>query len=83
MSDPFTVTDEQLAQYIEGDNTELAQYIMGLCKERQEAREQGKRMKTVDLDNMLPIIAERKIGRNEQCPCGSLKKYKKCCMGKE
>ncbi len=26
---------------------------------------------------------EKKIGRNEPCPCGSGKKYKKCCMGKE
>ncbi len=24
-----------------------------------------------------------KIGRNAPCPCGSRKKYKKCCMGKE
>ena len=24
--------------------------------------------------------AEPKIGRNEPCPCGSGKKYKKCCM---
>lgn len=22
-----------------------------------------------------------KIGRNDACPCGSGKKYKKCCMG--
>jgi len=22
----------------------------------------------------------RKIGRNEPCPCGSEKKYKKCCL---
>nr|WP_285896520.1 SEC-C metal-binding domain-containing protein [Pseudomonas syringae] len=21
------------------------------------------------------------VGRNEPCPCGSKKKYKKCCMG--
>jgi len=26
-----------------------------------------------------PVIRERKIGRNEPCPCGSGKKYKKCC----
>jgi hypothetical protein len=26
-----------------------------------------------------PIRAEEKIGRNEPCPCGSGKKYKKCC----
>jgi uncharacterized protein YecA (UPF0149 family) len=24
-----------------------------------------------------------KIGRNEPCPCGSGRKYKKCCLGKE
>jgi len=24
-----------------------------------------------------------KVGRNEPCPCGSGKKYKHCCMGKE
>jgi preprotein translocase subunit SecA len=26
-----------------------------------------------------PIIAGPKVGRNEQCPCGSGKKYKQCC----
>jgi len=30
-----------------------------------------------------PIIRDKKIGRNEPCPCGSGKKYKKCCMNKE
>jgi hypothetical protein len=24
-----------------------------------------------------------KVGRNQSCPCGSGKKYKKCCLGKE
>lgn len=29
-----------------------------------------------------PIKRERpKIGRNEPCPCGSGKKFKKCCEG--
>ncbi len=27
-----------------------------------------------------PIAVNRKIGRNELCPCGSGKKYKKCCL---
>lgn len=26
------------------------------------------------------LALRRKIGRNEQCPCGSGKKYKKCCL---
>ena len=25
------------------------------------------------------IVAEKKIGRNDPCSCGSGKKYKKCC----
>jgi hypothetical protein len=26
-----------------------------------------------------PYVSEPKIGRNDRCPCGSGKKYKKCC----
>jgi len=26
-----------------------------------------------------PIKKQKKIGRNDPCPCGSGKKYKKCC----
>lgn len=26
-----------------------------------------------------PIKKDKKVGRNEPCPCGSGKKYKKCC----
>ncbi len=29
-----------------------------------------------------PYKAAQKIGRNDPCPCGSGKKYKKCCMNK-
>ncbi len=36
-----------------------------------------------DLEILLnwpkPKEAEKKIGRNEPCPCGSGKKHKKCC----
>jgi preprotein translocase subunit SecA len=27
----------------------------------------------------MPVKREKKIGRNDPCPCGSGKKYKKCC----
>lgn len=26
-----------------------------------------------------PVVAAPKVGRNDPCPCGSGKKYKKCC----
>ncbi len=31
------------------------------------------------LNPQKPRIVEKKVGRNEPCPCGSGKKYKKCC----
>ncbi|MFA8300295.1 MAG: SEC-C metal-binding domain-containing protein [Hyphomicrobiales bacterium] len=35
---------------------------------------------TVDEINELPAESKIKAGRNDPCPCGSGKKYKKCCM---
>ena len=29
-----------------------------------------------------PRVVDKKVGRNEPCPCGSGKKYKKCCINK-
>ena len=31
------------------------------------------------LNSPKPVKVEKKIGRNEPCPCGSGLKYKKCC----
>jgi SWIM/SEC-C metal-binding protein len=31
------------------------------------------------LNPLKPTIVEKKVGRNEPCPCGSGKKYKNCC----
>lgn len=29
------------------------------------------------------VVKDKKIGRNDPCPCGSGKKYKQCCMKKQ
>jgi len=34
-------------------------------------------------DAVEPIKVDKQPGRNDLCPCGSGKKYKKCCYGKE
>jgi hypothetical protein len=34
-------------------------------------------------DNGLPVRAEKKLGRNEPCWCGSEKKYKKCHLASD
>lgn len=33
--------------------------------------------------NIEPIVKSKKVGRNDLCPCGSGKKYKKCCMNSD
>ncbi|MHC4981849.1 MAG: SEC-C domain-containing protein [Planctomycetota bacterium] len=33
-------------------------------------------------EKVEPIRADAAPGRNDPCPCGSGKKYKKCCGGK-
>ena len=30
-----------------------------------------------------PLVRKKRVGRNDPCPCGSGRKYKKCCIGKE
>ncbi len=30
-------------------------------------------------EKQVPFVASAKVGRNDACPCGSGKKYKKCC----
>ena len=43
------------------------------------ARQSGRRGGHSDGDPSRPVRVEQKIGRNAPCPCGSGKKYKKCC----
>ncbi len=45
--------------------------------------ESGKPEDITQLKQLLkppkPIKVKNKVGRNDPCPCGSKKKYKKCC----
>jgi preprotein translocase subunit SecA len=48
-------------------------------QQRGRSRQSGRRAARSDRDPSRPVRVERKIGRNAPCPCGSGKKYKKCC----
>lgn len=39
----------------------------------------GREMQQENLLQSVPIQMENQVGRNDPCPCGSGKKYKKCC----
>lgn len=51
-----------------------------IFRKRQEIQEilNGSKQRIAD-----PLRLPPKIGRNEKCPCGSGKKFKKCCGEKE
>nr|WP_330391349.1 preprotein translocase subunit SecA [Peptoclostridium litorale] len=58
-------------------------YLFGFTVEEKIERKQ-----VIDVDNLSqssgedqrqPVSKEDKVGRNDICPCGSGKKYKKCC----
>lgn len=64
----------------------LTQYIDGgryfECYPEEMTRSFGKVI--YQSDDYIPYVREeRKIGRNNSCPCGSGKKYKHCCMNKK
>jgi hypothetical protein len=41
----------------------------------------GKQLSQSPLKSSKPRVNPNKVGRNDPCPCGSGKKYKKCCGG--
>jgi hypothetical protein len=79
--------EDQVDWTVSGD-LEDVELGMGLRTERTTPRPSYKAEQEDDDDedeDAAPLVeqvirAEPKIGRNEPCPCGSGKKYKKCCM---
>jgi len=54
-----------------------------VAKLREEAAaEHGRREARMGLVQRVPVVrAASKTGRNEICPCGSGRKFKRCCLG--
>jgi preprotein translocase subunit SecA len=46
---------------------------------KQPARINNAAQKRNEPPKQAPIVKTAKVGRNDPCPCGSGKKYKKCC----
>lgn len=54
----------------------------GVHHERSRFRKIDEKWMYVDGDQVTPapVRRETKVGRNDPCPCGSGKKFKRCCM---
>jgi preprotein translocase subunit SecA len=48
-------------------------------KREKVAQETGTAAATKTVVKKAPVRKEKKAGPNDPCPCGSGKKYKKCC----
>ena len=83
--------EEMIASYTQ--NEDFRYVVMGIV-DMDAVPEDKRAVPLGDDDNPIPLIGvdivsnrpqiqkERKVGRNDPCPCGSGKKYKKCCVGK-
>ncbi|MBC8060346.1 MAG: SEC-C domain-containing protein [Clostridiaceae bacterium] len=56
-----------------------ADYLYGLSQWEGIFSKEKRTEITTEWKNSKTVVNEIKIGRNEPCPCGSGKKYKKCC----
>lgn len=50
-------------------------------KSKPEKQKQAKPLQQAKPSQSQPARSTPKVGRNAPCPCGSGKKYKKCCLG--
>ena len=61
-----------------------ADWLYGLPQWEKIFDEEQLKALTKEAKNMHTIVrTEKKVGRNDPCPCGSGKKYKHCCMNKK
>lgn len=61
---------------------ETVRFLFRIKAERKVERERVAEPTSTNYDESVkrePIRKEKKIGRNDPCPCGSGKKYKNCC----
>jgi preprotein translocase subunit SecA len=80
-------TFQQMMNTIEEESLRYL-FLLQPVEEQEKVREMERRQRKQDLvlsggdaapEAPKPIIRGPKIGRNDPCPCGSGKKYKKCC----
>lgn len=56
-----------------------AEWLYGLEEWNNIFDEEKRKQIKKDYNRSKIVIKEEKVGRNDPCPCGSGKKYKKCC----
>ena len=74
----FQMFDNMLASI----SAEISEFLLNAEVRQNIEREEIKNIRTNDGKEgvkLKPKKADKKVGRNDPCPCGSGKKYKQCC----
>ena len=53
--------------------------VLGIGPNKEEDISDIQRLLGNKVENTKSLVNHDKVGRNDPCPCGSSKKYKKCC----
>jgi len=70
------------AEGVDMQDEQAMQRYIAECNLRRMGRKLSAQPDIRDLSPTMPIVEQSpKIGRNAPCPCGSGRKYKKCCGG--
>lgn len=56
-----------------------AEWLYGMNEWSNIFDEEKRKQIKKDFNRSKQVVVENKVGRNDPCPCGSGKKYKKCC----
>ena len=75
------VRQEALARIWAGQSTEHAEAASAYASQQQAALDRHQQARMAEEGETIRTIIRNqpKVGRNDPCPCGSGKKYKKCC----
>jgi hypothetical protein len=60
-----------------------ADWLYGLPQWNDVLSQEKRKSIKKEYDKTKTVVKEAKIGRNDPCPCGSGKKYKKCCLDQQ
>ena len=72
LADKYETELQMFVGFLDGINDSLKEWDDILTEERRKELYKESR-------NSTTVVKGKKIGRNDPCPCGSGKKYKKCC----
>ena len=66
-------------QQKEATDSTMANFTRSIQRKKQRELDQLQFVGGGQPAGQQPVVKGKKVGRNELCPCGSGKKYKRCC----